>query len=490
MYINFSSAFNFLKYFFHLLPSMEIKIANNYAGSICNVKFDKSDEWFGIAVTIHGYIETNSILLEHCKSHGKFVESEFNFKVPKNIIPSYHSKNFKVYYELDCLLLNKDRKRFFKVPLILHNENVSDFSFDESYPFELEIENPAIFEQNRAKVCNLLLKELECNPKELSYLLKDRNSDSSNFDKETFQIEQHRLIRSDIPIEKEKQNDDLTDQLENENIDSSKIPEASVNILKVDIAAEETKSKQLDKEKVSRFTNFDLNQISKNYVHNGFYTFSNEFINKLDEISKIHNTSTEDKDSEIGNLLSGFECEDHNDSNINRDLVESNNENQKETRIHSLSGISPQLFDSLRDIQLNTAKPVFPETNIFNVTCNDISYSVLNENEEIAKIKFHEFFTCPGKIKIEFKKNVKNTTLQVWRNDYEGSKLIDAELLFNFSFDSEFCLEKTIKCNFEGCSMKNPIFEVKILLFVNLDNSEVSIPLKVLSPYTLINNIL
>ena len=517
---------------------MEIKISNNYAGSICNVKFQKPKEWFGICVSIHGFIETNSLVVEHCKSHGKFVEEEFNFKIPTNVIPTYESKNFKIYYELDCFLLKKETKNYFKVPLILYNNNINEFFFDKTYAFEINLGDFQQFEQERKYVCSLLLNELENNPQSIIFEEnKNERIEKQSIVDDKLSNEVIEVIAQDTGITKDEITHDnnkvdkvIEDSVKEQQELNDKFTEENPQI------ASNKNTTMYKNTKLSRFTNFEVDAFADNYISNNFRMFSKEFIDKINEI-----TDSQRNDAEITKdiLKNSFEQNQMENENVQKNLNQSlsnTNESFDNTRNDGFGtkcnfitqscneslisddkaqlssepneqsfsqsensfakeAASPTdssnpitvLNEKFQELQKNITKPVFSNINIINISGKDNVYAVLQEEEEIAKIKIQEYFFSPGIIKFEYSKNIKNTSVQVWRHDYDKEKLIDAEMLFSLSFDSEFCIEKNIKCSFEGWSIKNPIFEVKFLLFISLDDSEVSLPLLAMCPYSMIN---
>jgi hypothetical protein len=481
---------------------MKINIFDSYAGSICHVHFEKQTDWFGIAVTIQGFIETNGTFLELFKSPGKFIVEDFKFKISKNIIPTFESKNFKIYYRLDCYLINKSTKFHFTVPLSIHNNNLIDFSEkeyqDTSSFFDLEIKDCEEYEKSKKLICEFLI-EKQVNPLEekiTSPTSRFKNISSHIMDKiiDSLQIDNTCEISADNKKTLKPEDIENTYQAGN-NQTVSENADLGVNINTVQMSNANTdQAVNITPNRVS-YINIDP-KINKDTEYEHHINLSDAIQANPNQLNSQHVINTNQINITNFENIHSRATSDTPHVNIvpDRNLLpesmkefstcaKTNCSDQSNSWKTNVDVKLKQTESFYKILQENLQMPTFSEPNILTITTENVSvFKIFEIENEIARVKLPEYFTSPSEIQIEFLKNIKNTKIEIWRQDFESGKLIDTEMVFFMSFDSEFCLEKIIHCSFEGYSIKNLIFEVKLIAILNLDDLEVIVPLKVLSP--------
>lgn len=330
---------------------MKVFISNNYGGEICKIKFEREKEkCFGFGVKISGFIETNSARIQHVTSLGKFVHDVLYFKIPRNIIPSFESKNFKVEYIADCTMVYKDIKDTIGFPIKICNGNIGDFNYQSPICMELEMAWEGEFVKNKETACRILLDQFQMNDDPLNYLV-------------------------DVPKNQQKMDG-----------------------------------------------------------------------------------------SDLKKLLS--------------EMFEAKCKTEAETS------------EKVEKIQTETEAPIFPEANVFRVRNEEISCQVMDDEGAVASVNYLKFIKEDGYLRIEYFRNIKNTKIEIWREDTVDDKLIDAENVYSVAFDSENCLSKIFEFKIDGFSLKTFAFEMAYVLKIFMDGSETAMPLTILSSDTIVSLVL
>lgn len=461
---------------------MRISVNNSYGGDICSIKFEKDAGCFGYAVKVLGFIETNKVKIQHVYSQGKFVTDEIRFKVPHNIIPTFTSKNFKVWYECECATIFKDTKTPFSFAFEISNNNFGDFHYSNPFELDLNLVGEEDYLKKKEDICRLLLGRMQMplSPKNLL------SSMAKSF----------RDVNKEIPLVLDQGGSESTlsfiqskEPVFSPSASSSELsleqPSVSPPGLDTQFRAQPPVEKLGENQETGGFVEVKIEQ-SSYYSH-----CKNPKVNTRDE-SGVFSREVND---EIQSLIAQFAAEDALKSA--KKLQESpgtkNRDNEEEPQKVNYEKLIQEMFeekcrlesefnDKLEVIQASTRVPSFRNPNLLEIRSYERTSTVIEAGSTIAHIVCPTLIKGQSYIKIKYQKNVRNTQINIWRQDYEKDNMIDAESIFCVSFDSDSCLEKLFDFKVQGFSLKNFVFEVRYILNISLDDSEISLPISVLGP--------
>lgn len=421
---------------------MKVFVSNNYGGEVCKMEFLREDEeCYGFGVKIDGFIETDSVKIHHLTSRAKFVQDSIEFKVPRNIIPSFKSKNFIVEYIVECTMIYKDWKDPLKFPLVIFNNNIGNFDYQHPLFLDLNMEDDTEYQKTKVEACKMLLglmdmsnSPLNIAPKRAVDLVKKQDSASFIERKDEY-----------VPLDMSPQS--LTEG-SGERDETLKLLGVSL-----DTGNNKTITKNADDEIMQGISD-DARFSSK--LQNEVGTVINRAIHKIDEKS----CAIRKLEGDFGDALDKvFE------------------------EVRKLENETLQIAENM---QQKMKKPDFREPNVLESQAKDQEYAIYNGDAQIGIAISPSIIFRHGWVIVKYLKEAKNTYLQIWREDSADGKLIDAECICSVGFDSENCLEKRFEFIIDGFTLKTFAFTIEFVLILKIDGLETRIPLQVVSPSTLI----
>ncbi|ELA41967.1 uncharacterized protein VICG_00984 [Vittaforma corneae ATCC 50505] len=498
---------------------MKVFISNNYGGEICKFEFVREEEdCFGFAVKINGFIETNSVRIQHLASTSKFVKDELYFKIPRNIIPTFQSKNFKVEYRADCTMVYKDKKQGFTFPINIFNNNIEDFNYRDPIYIELGIIEEDEFIKNRATVCRILLDNMNIGDNPLNYFNYTlENNDTSNRPESVSFIE--RKMEYGTPVSSpsidladlesaaaDKQlkmaSDSDTNSMQNNNVvlsseEPSELFSDGIAIgnktsIKKDVSTSNSQWQQSDnkdkKEEDSTIDSISEPLPIRNMDEAKHLDLLNSFPEQLlDEVRSVAENIVDEAIKQAHRPDNSVleKCEKEDMARPISDELKRSLGQILSKMFEEKCKIESEMLKTLQKIQQNTRTPVFSERNVLQIQNDESSYVVMGEDGKLASIYHPRFIQSQSYVKIVYLKNVRNTQVQIWREDMADGRLIDAQSIYSVTFDSDNCLKKIFEFDIDGFTLKTFAFEVLYVLKIEMDGSEIRVPLTVLSPNTI-----
>lgn len=477
---------------------MKVFVSNSYGGDICSIKFERdAEECFGYAVKVLGFIETNKVKIQHVSSQGRFVTDEIRFKVPHSIIPTYTSKNFRVWYECECARIFKDTKTPFSFVFEIANNNFSDFHYSSPFELDLSLVDEEDYLRKKEDVCKLLLSRIET-PLSPRNLFADIAKDAKE--------------KQEIPIVQSQDcsGNTLSFIQRKETVFSTDASSPEQSPVDLDTRAQTQSSTELDRDQAA--SEPDSVSVLKDQ-HGGEPTYScgsdakhcspdppKAAVEKASEPS-YHSTPSKgleaavdesdvfsrEVNEEIQSLVAQFAAEDalKDAKNLREDEKEPSEASYEELiqrMFEEKCRLEAEFNSKLRAIEATIRVPSFRDPNLLEIRSYESTSVVVDAGSTIAHVIYPMFMKWRSYIKIKYLRNVRNTQVNIWRQDYEKDSMIDAECIFCVSFDSDSCLEKVFEFDVQGFSLKNFVFEVRYTLSISLDGSEISLPINVLSP--------
>lgn len=491
---------------------MLISISNNYGGDVCQIEFrEKNRDCFGIGVKIDGFIETNNFKLQHVNSTPVFVENFLKFKVPRNIIPTYKSKNFKVEYIVKCTMIFQNKKEKLEFPIIIHNNNLIDFNYESPLEIKLEYFPGDDFLMKREAVCKILLEKMS---RDLTNNIENKGpggllvSGSTSF----LSVPESCLesISSLDGVSKAKENPEFEQKMPDQyssvlGADNKEDANGSLGLSKDFLKetqnkteiAEDVIEKIIENESILQENinkeSTDLEMVSKQDYTNDHTMCTNDHMMCTNDhtrctidhtMDKVKNILDEEKDKSSNQKIVAQSFTMNTDILNNGEITNEIRENLQQiisSTLESNKEFENCMQSAFKKIQDELVIPTFLEPNFLNLSNTKKKFLIVNENESIANVYFPEFVFNIGTINIEYIKDVKNTRIEIWREDKTEDTLVDAELVFSLIFDSEHCLEKNFEFEIKGFTLKTFIFETRFYTRIILDGYEANIPLTVVS---------
>lgn len=454
---------------------MKVIISNNYGGKICRIEFEKEDpECFGIGVKISGFIETTTTRIQHVTSLGTFVKDVLYFKVPRNIIPTFKNKSFSVEYIAECVLIYKMKKEKFSFNFDIFNNNLENFDYKDPINIDLSIVDEEEYIRNKEKACEILLESMDMTKNVQNFVnmknkdsLKSKDTGSISFinKKDKFQGLSPSLSETqDNNIKNDNNITIIDNNIKNDNSIIDIKDENSIIDIKndnsiVDVNNDNVTDKDSNIISIDKTTDFELNKIVNN---------NNDILDNLAK-NLINKAKCDNKTEEISNELK---------EDLEKVISKLFEEKCK---------VDDKIVEELRNIAKNTSNPIFPERNVLRIGTNRNTFVVMEDDSKLAIVDSPNYVLKEGNIKLTFLKNVKNTQIQIWNEDFVEGVLMNAQRLFCMSFDSNDCLEKRIDFEIEGISLKTFAFKVSYSLNINMDGSEINIPLQLVSKNSIIS---
>lgn len=454
---------------------MIVEISNNYGGDICTMNFKSElEDCFGFAVKINGFIETNTFKIQHAASNGKFVQNSLVFKIPENIIPTFESKNFKVEYRVDCTLIFQDRKESVPFKLIIYNNNLIDFNYEGPINICLDIVSDDEFNINKELACKNLLANMKIDPmicfkkrttdinKMISFI-----DDKAGLDIPSLTSSPGNLAGFELTTVKEdtvKSNlleaPNESDRNSEESYESFTVKYKRMNEIRNSGESESEKQDTPELDGIKSPESKTLPEEIQDDVES--------IITKMLDISE----QLKDKDNTEAEKKKALEYELKKDlGNVLVKIIEKKNL------------IDEEMHKELFKLQNETAEPDFAMPATIKLSNSEKVFSIVDNGEELATLHYPEFITEMSSMRIVYLKNIKNTQVNVWREDKSNEAVVDMENVFSVAFDSENCLEKIICFDIKEFTLKTFAFEVSFSMKVTLDYSEAEIPLQVISKH-------
>ncbi|KAM0680426.1 hypothetical protein GINT2_001486 [Glugoides intestinalis] len=473
---------------------MIVEISNNYGGDICTMKFNSQIEGcFGFAVKITGFIETKTFKIQHATSTGKFVQNSLVFKIPENIIPTFGSKNFKVEYQVDCTLIFQDRKESVPFSLVIHNNNLIDFNYADPINICLDIIPDNEFNINKELACKSLLANMKMDPmicfKKPSSDIKSMVSfiDSKSeldipsltsspgnltgFELKTATKTNEEEVRNrnilQIPGKSYRNSEALDNELHYNEVRDN---ELHYNEARDNFTVKYKQRKEMqNKEENGEFKSPKLEAIKRpeskslpEEIQDDIDTIISKVLNISEQLKYKAVTEAEKKKSIVYELKKDLGC-------ILSKIVEKKNI------------LDEEMQKELLKIQNETAEPDFPMPTIVKLINSEKVFSIVDDGEELATLHYPAFITEKSSMRIVYLKSIKNTQVNVWREDACKGSVVDIENVFSMAFDSENCLEKTVYFDIKDFTLKTFAFEVSFTMKISLDYLEAEIPFQVVS---------
>lgn len=492
---------------------MKVFISNNYGGEICKFEFAREEEdCFGFGVRIDGFIETNSARIQHLTSTGRFVKDELCFKIPRNIIPTFQSKNFKVEYRADCMMIYRDRKEGFTFPINIFNNNIEDFNYRDPICIELEVIEEDEFIRNREAACRILLDNMNLSSNPLNYFnyaveggtASDKPESVSfierkveyNTSASSPSIDLADLEPNAVDKQPKGEPDGGGNNVKNGSVTLGleRLPELSSGDKGADSKADVEESTNANTSTILQLGSRDGKEDAAisdalelrpakaqrgdgHPIQPG--TFPEQFLDEINSIAEnIVDKAVKDVNVPDDSLLESYEKE---EKTISSELKE-NLGKILSKMFEEKCKVESEILRTLHKIQQDTDVPVFSERNVLKIRNNENSYVIVDEDSKLASVHHPEFIQGQGYVKISYLKNVRNTQIQIWREDVADGTLIDAQNIYSLTFDSDNCLEKIFEFSIDGFTLKTFAFEVLYILRIEMDGSEIRVPLTVLSP--------
>lgn len=491
---------------------MKIIISNNYGGEICTIKFEREkEEYFGVAVKINGYIETNSLKLQHVKSMGKFVQETLVFKIPRNVIPSFKNKNFKVEYEIEYETIYRDRKEKMIVPFEIWNNNVFDFDYKEPLVIDLSVIDQDEYNKKKDIVCKVLLENMKnmSDPRKYfeSKLINDCKDDPEDSiepisfidKKQEFVSPVSSVTEIEISVDENDNEVERADSIINANNNEVERVDSIINDNNnevdddktIGIEDEREINTDLTKSKSIKETLLDFNGRNNTNTDNDFTDEESKILLKKlpDEIINDVNILAENLVKNIPKSIENQLEQQYQEEMETKKAVETIKQGLGDVltkMFEEKCRIDSEIESFFDKIQNEIVIPAFAEPNMYEISTPENTFTVVENNEKIGQVSIPGCILKTGYIKLMYLKNIRNTQIEIWREDIVNDELIDTELVFSLLIDSENCLEKIIDFEISGFTLKNFIFEVSYYIIAIFDGYECKIPIKVVSPNTLV----
>ncbi len=462
---------------------MKLSIQNVYAGEIVDIPFSKN--YLGTSVKFLGFIETRTQKIQHATSQVFSINVPIvRIKIDSKIIPSFHNKNFKVYYE--CIII-KDENILENISFNIYNNNLIEYNLKTAYIFEFKVKSPDKYYYIKNKAASILYKGIEDGLNDLQIyekfineilIMKTDNCQSvisnrinnnnfhastlktvnniTNFDKlnKSEKINNFVKLNNYNKIRFGKNNS--SEQIDNnvsEQIDNNSSEQIDNNVSGNNISEQINVSEQIDNNSSEQIDNNVSEQIDNNsseQIDNN----SSEQINVSDKIINYHN----------------FDFKTQNNQLINeQDYIITNNY------------INPKLKSKCYQ-DLLKRNHYFSLPNFVFVKRKDKKYKIANsENNIIAEMFLSEPLYQKSSIKIIFLKEIKILKFKLLELNYTNDTLIDVELLINENIDVTGCAEKLLYLKTDGFTMINNVFKVIYNFEIELDKTFITIPVNILS---------
>lgn len=445
---------------------MKIFVSNSYGGDICSIKFEKdAQRCFGYAVKILGFVETNKVKVQHVSSHGKFITDEVRFKIPRNIIPTFESKNFKVWYMCECGAISKDAKVPFSFVFDISNNNFEDFQYTGPIGLDMNLVEEEEYLERKEEVCRLILSRMEA-PLDPKNLLMPLSKDEKQ--KGTLSFIQHSSVLNASSPE-QLSTSPMTGTVATAASDDADSPDLlpvpeDLGYIKMHSLQNGAKSDNTNPEKIV------VEELGVESLSAGCKDNKISFRSSDDVFSR-------EVDEEIKSLIVQLAAEDAlREEHVDKIPVDAGHEDQR--MLEEKWCPDPELSSNLQ----TTRPPSFREPNLLEMRSYESTSIAVEGEDTIARITYPAFMRGQGYIRIRYLRNVMSTQVGIWRQDYEDGCMIDTENVFGITFDSDSCLEKILEFDIRGFSLKTFMFEVRYVLSISFDDSEISLPINVLSP--------
>ena len=145
-----------------------VTVAQNYGGEVMHVQIEqRALDGTKVQVRIVGFMETNSIKIQHATSLPLLLPASgrFSVRLPPDIIPSFEGPHGAVRYE--CWILSGEDTMMHRIPLAVENNNLARYASGRLMRLEIgEWENAAYYKA-KAHAARLIREKALVAPEEL-----------------------------------------------------------------------------------------------------------------------------------------------------------------------------------------------------------------------------------------------------------------------------------------------------------------------------------
>lgn len=442
---------------------MKIFVKNAYGGSICTIKFEnESKDIFGYGFKISGFIETNKIKVQHITSKESYILDEVSFKVPKNIIPSFSSKHYKVYYTCECTMIFKEMKNPFSFQIEIRNNNFADFLYPSPIELSFNLVDKTEYLEAKKTACEMLLKKLNDKPGKRKMKKNSKINILADEKEETPFIKSSQNI-----ISQSSSNIDLSGE------ESPYSSPKQGNHTHLNQEIENLLEEELESESTSKSNTLQTQEI----------ILKTPELNKSSD-EKPENAEQSSKEDQIIDKMMLFTLNNKEDVSTPQISEIANSESAiLAGLLKEEESVDSKLFQEFQPLQDRLKCPDFPHPNILQISAPETQITITNESEKIATSIYPSFMSQNGSLHLKYLKNIKNTKIIISKNFLEDDVLMDMESVYYVFFDSDNCIEKLFEFTASDFSLKTFVFEVSYTLTVILDGKEFSVPILITNPH-------